>query len=103
YGIIKQSGGHIAVGGAEGGGAQFPIHLPRVDEMGEQARQPEQRGDLPGGHGTILYVEDEIIVRRMTAQLLRGLGYTVLEAGNAMEARTLIQEQRGRARELLVS
>ncbi|HZJ17893.1 MAG TPA: PAS domain S-box protein [Chthoniobacteraceae bacterium] len=103
YGIIKQSGGYIAVGSAEGGGAQFTIHLPRVNEMGEQARQPEQRGDLPGGHGTILYVEDEIIVRRMTAQLLRGLGYTVLEAGNAMEARTLIEEQRGRRIDLLFS
>jgi CheY-like chemotaxis protein len=103
YGVIKQSGGCIAVGGAEGGGAQFVIHLPRVDETGEQAIQTRQRSDLPGGHGTVLYVEDEIIVRRMTAQLLRGLGYTVLEAGNGLEARALIEAQRGRPIDLLFS
>ena len=42
---------------------------------------------LPGGSETILYVEDEITVRSLTAHVLRRLGYTVLEAGDGEQAR----------------
>jgi two-component system, cell cycle sensor histidine kinase and response regulator CckA len=37
-------------------------------------------------HGTILLVEDEEGVRSVLSELLAGLGYTVLEAGNGVEA-----------------
>ena len=37
-------------------------------------------------HGTILLVEDEEGVRSVLHELLAGLGYTVLEAGNGVEA-----------------
>ena len=38
------------------------------------------------GHGTILLVEDEEGVRSVLCELLTGLGYTVLQAGNGLEA-----------------
>jgi CheY-like chemotaxis protein len=38
------------------------------------------------GHGTILLVEDEEGVRAVLSELLDGLGYTVLQAGNGVEA-----------------
>jgi two-component system cell cycle sensor histidine kinase/response regulator CckA len=37
-------------------------------------------------HGTILLVEDEEGVRSVLSELLTGLGYTVIQAGNGVEA-----------------
>ncbi len=90
YGIVKQSGGYIAVDSAVGLGTTFSIYLPRVDESGEKATLRKEAGQLPGGRETILYVEDEITVRSLTADVLRRLGYTVLEAGDGKGAREMM-------------
>jgi DNA-binding NtrC family response regulator len=42
----------------------------------------------------ILVVDDDDPVRVMLARLLRTQGYTVLQAANAQEARTILEEQR---------
>jgi CheY-like chemotaxis protein len=86
YGIIKQSGGHISVYSELGRGTTFKIYLPQV---GPQLAIPIQRLDspeLPSGTETILLVEDDPALREMAATLLRRLGYTVLTAGNGVEA-----------------
>jgi CheY-like chemotaxis protein len=86
YGIVKQSGGHITVHSEPGHGATFKIYLPPV-------RQAEARIDLspapptlPEGAETILLVEDDESVRRVTRMMLEKQGYTVLEAENGHEA-----------------
>lgn len=89
YGIIKQSGGHISVYSELGRGTTFKIYLPQV---GPQLANPIQRLDsaeLPSGVETILLVEDDPALREMAAILLRRLGYTVLTAGNGVEALSL--------------
>ncbi|HEY2341777.1 MAG TPA: PAS domain S-box protein, partial [Chthoniobacteraceae bacterium] len=103
YGIVKQSGGYLAVDSAVGQGATFSIYLPRVDESGEKAHSRKEVGELPGGSETILYVEDEISVRSLTAHVLRRLGYTVLEAGDGKQARIIVETQNGRGIDLLFS
>jgi CheY-like chemotaxis protein len=103
YGIVKQSGGYITVNSAVGVGTSFSIYLPRVDESGEKTNVRKEVGQLPGGSETILYVEDEITVRSLTSHVMRRLGYTVLEAGNGEQARTILQEQNGHAIDLLFS
>jgi CheY-like chemotaxis protein len=103
YGIVKQSGGFISLKSVAGEGTKFSIYFPRVDESGEKAMLPELAGDLPGGHETILYVEDEITVRNVTAQILRGLGYTVLEAGDGWTAREVLKTEGERAIDMLFS
>jgi two-component system cell cycle sensor histidine kinase/response regulator CckA len=45
--------------------------------------------------GTILLVEDEEGVRAVLAELLTGLGFTVLEAGNGVEAVDVATRQAG--------
>jgi PAS domain S-box-containing protein len=86
YGIIKQSGGHISVYSELGRGTTFKIYLPQVEP---QLPIPNHRLDspeLPSGTETILLVEDDPALREMAATLLRRLGYTVLTAGNGVEA-----------------
>jgi len=101
YGIVKQSGGYIAVDSTVGVGATFSVYLPRVEESGEPVMARREFGALPGGHETILYVEDEITVRSLTAHILRRLGYTVLEAGDGQQTRDIIESQAGRKIDLL--
>ncbi|HEY3901986.1 MAG TPA: PAS domain S-box protein [Chthoniobacter sp.] len=103
YGIVKQSGGYIAVDSQMGVGTSFSIYLPRVDETGEKSSIRKEVGQLPGGNETVLYVEDEITVRSLTAHVLRRLGYTVLEAASGKQARDAIENYNGREVDLLFS
>ena len=103
YGIIRQTGGYIMVDSVPDVGTTFSIYLPRVEESGEKASIPKEGGQLPGGTETILYVEDEITVRSLTAHVLRRLGYTVLEAGSGKEARDLVENNASREVALLFS
>ncbi|MGA2556671.1 MAG: PAS domain S-box protein [Verrucomicrobiota bacterium] len=86
HGIIKQSGGHINVYSEPGRGATFKIYLPKVEEENKPPAPPLKTPDLPHGIETILLVEDDPALREMAASLLGRLGYTVLSAGNGLEA-----------------
>jgi len=103
YGIVKQTGGYITVDSQVGVGTTFAIYMPRVDETGEKSSIRKEVGQLPGGHETVLYVEDEITVRSLTAHVLRRLGYTVLEAGSGKQARDAVEGNNGREIDLLFS
>ena len=95
HGIIKQSGGHIAVYSEPGRGTTFKIYLPQVGQEVKLPAQPKASPDLPRGTETILLVEDDPSLREMAGGLLVRLGYTVLTAPNGVEAMTLIH-QKGR-------
>jgi signal transduction histidine kinase/CheY-like chemotaxis protein len=89
YGIVRQSGGHIIVESELGKGTAVHIYLP---EVGAPPPAPyRKRPKLPSGTETILVVEDDISVRHVAVRTLRMLGYNVLEAFRADEAKRLIQ------------
>ena len=87
YGIVKQSDGFIWVYSEPGHGTTFKLYSPRHagDSKGEAA---ESRSDatLLVGSETILLVENDNEVRHIVADVLRGAGYTVLQADNGVNA-----------------
>ncbi|OHE86703.1 MAG: hypothetical protein A3G75_13060, partial [Verrucomicrobia bacterium RIFCSPLOWO2_12_FULL_64_8] len=96
YGIIKQSGGHIAVDTEVGEGSTFRIYLPRLQEA-VRAEQSSSEISLPqSGTETVLLVEDEDAVRRLAQLGLKNSGYTVLEARDGAEALELAAGHPGR-------
>jgi len=85
YGIVKQSGGHVEASSKLGEGTTFRVYLPLVEEPKPQAGSVEILL-AARGRETILLVEDEGAVRRMTKLILSKQGYTVLEAADGKEA-----------------
>ncbi|HJX31014.1 MAG TPA: PAS domain S-box protein, partial [Thermodesulfobacteriota bacterium] len=92
YGIVKQSGGSIWVYSEVGHGTTFKIYLPQVFATADELTKEKTREEVPRGEETILVVEDDGMVRKMTIDILRKQGYTVLEAEAGGEA-LLIFEQ----------
>jgi signal transduction histidine kinase/CheY-like chemotaxis protein len=86
YGTVSQSGGFIAVSSKIGTGTEIKIFLPRVEEPVEVTTRPEIPVQVRKGEGTILVVEDDDAVRRMTREFLKISGYTVLEARSGADA-----------------
>ncbi len=112
YGIVKQTGGFIFPQSELGRGTVFriflPRHVPRVEEAATGPSKPVASGEpakTPAdltGQGTILLVEDEEGLRALNARGLASRGYTVLEAGNGVEAIKVL-EDRGGGIDLVVS
>ena len=98
YGIVSQSGGHVAVQSAPGLGATFTVYFPRVAVSVPEQDAPAAITSAAGatsGSETILLVEDEDAVRDLTRRCLVGGGYTVIPAGSAEEAIDLAAEHDG--------
>ena len=93
YGILKQSGGHINVYSEPGRGAAFKIYLPQVEAHPPAPVPASNPTQMPRGVETILLVEDDPSLREMAATLLTRLGYTVLKAGDGLEALNIKHQQ----------
>ena len=94
YGIVKQSGGHVEASSTVGAGTTFRVYLPLVEEPTPAPPGPDAADALRGTE-TVLLVEDEEAVRRMTRMVLRRCGYTVLEAADGQEAVAASRGHRG--------
>ena len=89
YGIVKQSGGYIWVYSEPGKGTSFKIYMPHA--TAEDIAAVEQPAAMVTASAqtpreTILVVEDEVNLRRLTRQFLDNQGYTVLEAADGAAA-----------------
>jgi two-component system cell cycle sensor histidine kinase/response regulator CckA len=119
YGIVKQTGGFIYSESEMGKGALFrifvPRHIPREEPALQRVDAPAIAGALAAagemaqlaqtdltGRGTILLVEDEEGLRTLNARGLASRGYTVLEAGNGLEAIDKLRSNGGKV-DLVVS
>src|SRR3546814_9540235 len=97
YGVVKQSGGHVGIHSEEGEGTTVKIYLPRL--MGDGPLDEEESAKPALEHGRseecLLVVEDDDDVRGYTVELLREIGYRVLEAHDGPSALRLLERQDG--------
>lgn len=84
YGIVSQNNGFIKVYSEIGLGTVFRIFLPRHRE--HQQQYGEEEHSTPSCSGTLLVVEDEEGVRKMTVLMLQAAGFTVHATGLPDEA-----------------
>jgi two-component system cell cycle sensor histidine kinase/response regulator CckA len=92
YGIVKQSGGYIALESAIDRGSTFRVLIPASTEAA-----PSQPGGeaprSPRGHERIVLCEDEVAVRDLVASVLTRSGYTVATAATPAEALLLVADR----------
>jgi signal transduction histidine kinase/CheY-like chemotaxis protein len=92
YGFVKQSGGHMKIYSEPGEGTTVKMYLPRLlGEFAEQVDDPALGAVKAQGEESILVCEDDEDVRAYSAEVLRELGYTVLEAVDGPSALALLK------------
>ena len=95
YGFVKQSGGHVKIYSELGEGTTVKMYLPRRHGV-VQAQETELKSSVPEGRTEelILVVEDDDDVRTYTVEVLRELGYGVLEASDGKAALRILESRR---------
>ena len=93
YGTVKQNNGFINVYSELGQGATFSFYLPRYVGASGNMQSEYFPNQTVGGDETILLVEDEPTILKMTTKLLESLGYNVLAIGTPGEAIQLVGER----------
>ena len=104
YGFVQQSGGHVKIHSEPGKGTSVRIYLPR--SSGGEAEDAAEGDDAPAPAAasraeTVLVVEDSAEVRAYSAEVLRELGYRVLEAADGPSALDLLRGPAGARADLL--
>jgi len=91
YGIIKQSGGNIAVESELNSGTTFTIYLPQIGDRPPDLHSKPVASPLLRGSETVLLVEDDAMVLVLAQVVLEAQHYRVLPARNAEQAIELVR------------
>ena len=92
YGFVKQSGGHADIYSELGTGTTVNVYLPRNVDRTQPRIQPETLPQLSAADGqTILVVEDNPLVRRLTVLRVEELGFKVIEADSGPAAVKILE------------
>ena len=87
HGFLTQSGGHVGLSSELGVGTEISLFLPRATAEAESAVvEPTATTTAEAEGRTILVVEDDPSVRKLTVARLKHLKFDTLEAGNVEEA-----------------
>ncbi len=89
FGIVQRMQGQVKIQSAPGAGTTFVFEFPRTDVPPSTEAAAAVKRDA-AGRERILLVEDEALVRTTLSHALNKLGYQVLAAASALEARKLV-------------
>ena len=91
YGFVKQSGGHIKIYSEVGRGTTIKLYFPCAREHATPVIE-RPLGNMPPGGRSILLVEDDPEVRRLSVDTLTDNGYRVIEAQNGQAALEILKD-----------
>jgi two-component system, cell cycle sensor histidine kinase and response regulator CckA len=91
YGIVKQNNGYVYADSRPGKGTTFRIYLPRTHDPEEKSPGDTILQEFQGDRHSILLVEDDALMLRLTKEMLQKLNYRVLAVQNPKEAVHLAQ------------
>lgn len=94
YGFAKQSGGHVVIYSELGQGTTVNLFLPTTAEAGAGAESAKSVSISEAGGETVLVVEDDPKVLRLTVTRLEELGYQVIAATNGPKAMDVLKRHK---------
>ncbi len=86
FGIVKQHQGWVEVASTVGQGTTFQIFLPALPSYDTETAAAKPAPGASGGHESVLLVEDDEAVRRLSLRYLKEAGYQPLAAASGQEA-----------------
>jgi len=98
FGIVKQSGGSVAIYSEPGRGTSVKVYLPAMRGMAAAAGGEESGASTARAARLqrVLIVEDDVIVRELLHEVLSEAGYEVATVANPAEAIALSERDPGR-------
>jgi CheY-like chemotaxis protein len=93
FGTARQSGGDVQIDSSPGKGTSVSVFLPRAPARVERPSvRPAEMTEQRASHAVVLAVDDDEAVRHITADILKGLGYSVLQAESGEAALDLLNQ-----------
>jgi nitrogen-specific signal transduction histidine kinase/CheY-like chemotaxis protein len=94
-GVVKAYRGAVAVESKPGKGSTFRAYFPVPSEESSAAPdKPEKTLQIEAG-GTVLLVEDDAMLRKLTKAVLKGLGFDVIPTSDGTEAVETFRQRQG--------
>ncbi|MHB8782813.1 MAG: hybrid sensor histidine kinase/response regulator [Desulfobacteria bacterium] len=94
YGIIKQHNGWINLESRAGKGTTFCAYFPEATDIPEESQAFPDTGPSGSGKETVLFADDEELIRDLGRQVMEMHGYTVFLAEDGMRAIELFKANR---------
>ncbi len=95
HGIITQNKGGINVQSSPGNGTSFMLYLPQhlTGEVSVRAKVEKVSVKDIGGTGTIIVVEDEESILKLTRATLMSLGYNVIAINHSPDIKDVLEDK----------
>ena len=93
YGFAEQSRGHVEIESEVGRGTTVRLYLPRAARASAVDQTPTGDVSAQRREESILVIEDEDEVRRLTVRMLTDLGYSVVDVADVAGATKLITDK----------